>query len=165
MQKLMAIVTLLLFIPALSYALPFNDEMVAVQMRAGSIMKPKVTGSVALGSLKNRLESKEEAQSLVNPLKGDPISTANGKTLFFKNCYACHGDITRSPVVAGPVGKKMILKAPPDISSGDFKNRTDGDIYSTMYLGFGLMPRLGYKLSPTEKWDIINFIRQVQATK
>jgi len=147
------------------HALPFNDDMVDVQLRAGSSMRPKSPNSVPLGSLADRLDSKEEAKNWENPLKGDAISTENGRVLFSSNCAACHGDISKTPYEPGLVGKKLILKQPPDISTGDYKNRTDGDLYSTIYLGFGLMPRVGYKLSSTEKWDIVNYIRKVQSTK
>ncbi|MBX7137941.1 MAG: c-type cytochrome [Oligoflexia bacterium] len=146
-------------------ALPFNDDMVDVQPRAGSIMKPKPLGSIPRGSLSYTLQSREEALALNNPVAADERSIANGRRLFNMHCYTCHGDISKPTVVPGPSGAKFEFKKPPDISSGDFKTRTDGGIFATMYFGQGLMPRLGWKLSPQEKWDIINYLRKVQSTK
>jgi mono/diheme cytochrome c family protein len=146
-------------------ALPFNDDMVTGQYRTGSIMRPKVGSTVPLGSLAWRLNNHDEAEQLKNPLAGDVVSEKNGERLFSAHCYTCHGDITKNPTQPGPAGSQFLYKKPPDISTGEYKGRTDGSIYATIRLGRGLMPALGTKLSPTEHWDIINYVRKIQKTK
>ena len=154
----------LALIPLSAGALPFNDDMVSVQMRAGSIMRPKALGSVAKGTAVNHLEKKEDALSLVNPIKDDPISSANGRRLFMVNCSPCHGDIAQKPYKPGAVAAKFM--APPDITSDFYKQKEDGYLYGTIHFGgLAMMPPLGWKLSPTEHWDIINYIRKLQNTK
>ena len=146
-------------------ALPFNDDMVATQMRTGSIMKPKSPNSIPVGSLNMRISSAQEAESmgLSNPKQSNPDAIANGKRLFSVNCGPCHGDISQKDWQPGLAGQKFELKPPPNIGTGDFKNRSDASIFSTVHLGFGLMPRIGWKLSADERWDVISYIRSVQA--
>lgn len=43
-----------------------------------------------------------------------------------------------------------------------YKARTDGSIYATIHFGIRLMPGHGWKLSPTEHWDIVNYVRSAQ---
>jgi hypothetical protein len=40
--------------------------------------------------------------------------------------------------------------------------KTDGHYYGVLQFGFGLMPAIGWKMSPSEHWNIISYVRQVQ---
>lgn len=137
-------------------------------------MRGAPLGSVAVGSLARRMESKQEVMSWPNPSKDDSLSAVRGKRLFFVNCSPCHGDITQTPFTLGVAGKKIqeqVGLGPPDITGvdptrqKDYRAVSDGDIFGTIHFGFGLMPGLGWKLSTQEHWDIVNFIRSVQAAK
>ena len=145
-------------------ALPFNDDMVDIQPRTGAIMKPKAANSVAKGSLAYRVENKQEAEKLTNPLKGDKFSAKSGKRLFRVNCYPCHGDIESPSYKPGPVAAKFM--PPPDITNEYYEGKSDGYIYGVIHFGgLAVMPALGWKMSPTEHWDIINYLRSVQKAK
>lgn len=151
-------------IPGEVSALPFNDDMVAVQKRTGVMMRQKVDGTVPFGMAAYDVLTREDAEKLDNPLKGDKASTANGKRLFNVNCAPCHGDISKTPVVLGVVGQKALQK-PPVLTDDAYKTRTDGNIYGTIHFGIRLMPGHGWKLSPTEHWDIINYVRSQQGVQ
>lgn len=149
---------------SLAYALPFNDDMVNNQLKTGQIMRPKPDGSIAVGSLQYHVASKPEAEKLENPIKADNVSVRKGERLFRINCFPCHGDITTKEYKGGPVASKFVM--PPDITGDAYKQKTDGYIYSTIHFGgLAIMPALGWKLSPREHWDIINYIRKVQSSK
>lgn len=147
-------------------ALPFNDDMVNSPVLTGKIMRPAPDGSISVGSLGSHLASREEALKLSNPIKGDKTSTLNGKRLFQVNCTPCHGDIESNPYVPGPVAKFL---PGPNLSAAMYhdkaEGRTDGSIFGTIHFGSisGLMPAVGWKLSRTEHWDVVNYIRSVQA--
>lgn len=146
-------------------ALPFNDDMVDIQKRTGAIMRQKVPGTVPVGSSAYYLAKKADAENLTNPLKDDPNSVASGQRLWMINCSPCHGDISKKPYTAGYVASKLPL-VPPDPTGDAYKSRTDGFFYGTIHFGgAALMPPLGWKLSPNEHWDIINYIRSEQGTK
>jgi mono/diheme cytochrome c family protein len=145
-------------------ALPFNDDMVNVQKRTGTIMRQKAPGTVAIGMSEYYVPSREEAEKMTNPVKADATSLANGKRLFAVNCLPCHGDISKKPYAPGAVGKKT-LQTPPDLTLDTYKTRTDGSIFATIHFGIRLMPGHGWKLSPTDHWDIVNYIRNQQGIK
>jgi mono/diheme cytochrome c family protein len=145
-------------------ALPFNDDMVNVQKRTGTIMRQKAPGTVAIGMSEYYVPSREEAEKMTNPVKADAASLANGKRLFAVNCLPCHGDISKKPYAPGAVGKKT-LQTPPDLTLDTYKTRTDGSIFATIHFGIRLMPGHGWKLTPTDHWDIVNYIRNQQGIK
>ena len=153
-----------------SRALPFNDDMVMNNMKTGRLMRQQPADSVAVGAAESRVTTREEALKLTNPIKGDENSALNGRRLFMVNCSPCHGDIGATPYKPGKVallpGPNLTLDAyresPRSAASGG--GRSDGSIYGTIHFGSiaTLMPAVGWKLSPTEHWDIINYIRKVQ---
>lgn len=148
-------------------ALPFNDDMFDVQMRPGSTSRGKPKGSVPIGSLESRVTSKEEALTFKNPVKPTPKSIRNGARLFTVNCSPCHGDISAKPTTKGSVAVlSPIFAASPDISDKFYKEKPDGHFYGIIHFGgMAFMPAYGFKLSPDEHWDIINYIRKVQNSK
>ena len=156
-------------------ALPFNDDMVNVQKRTGVMMRQKAPGSVAIGQSEytlelanpnNPVEREKLAASLTNPHAGDPVSKDNGKRLYAVNCLPCHGDISKQPVqpgVVGQIAQASNTQMPPNLTSEAYKDRSAGSIYTTIHFGIRLMPGHGWKLSPTEKWDIVNYVQSYQA--
>jgi len=158
-----------LLIPALAFGLPFNKDMVDVQMRAGSTTRPSVPGTVALGSLSYRVESKAETEGMTNPIARDEASVQRGKRLFEVNCTPCHGWYTnggnvKPPVAKGVAGENGYMGLPaPDITVDMYKQRTDGFFYGTIHFGgMAIMPAYGWKLSPHEHWDLVNYVRHIQ---
>lgn len=148
-------------------ALPFNNDMFDVQLRPGSTTRGKPNGSVPIGSLEYRVTSKEEALNLKNTVKSTARSIRNGARLFTVNCAPCHGDISAKPYVRGPVSNAAaVFAAVPDISEKFYKDKPDGHFYGIIHFGgMAFMPAYGWKLSPNEHWDIVNYIRKVQNSK
>lgn len=154
-------------------ALPFNDDMVQsrnsegrnMYFATGQIMREKPGDTVAVGSLEYQVHDKDEAAKLLNPKKDDSISWKYGKRLFQVNCSPCHGNIEAKTYSPGPVAQKFV--SPPDITGEPYRTqRSDGYIYGVIQFGgMAVMPALGWKLSPAEHWDIINYVRHVQSEK
>jgi len=90
-----------------------------------------------------------------NPNTPGKESVARGKTLFDINCAMCHG---RSSTERGRVGQRLSPPAPvlePDL----VRTRSDSHIFKAITFGFGRMPPFRDKLSPPERWDLVNFVR------
>ena len=95
------------------------------------------------------------AISVKNPVKSDAVSIKDGKTLYIKNCQSCHGDSGKGD---GTKAKNL------DISCGDFstaatKKMSDGELYWKITEGRKPMPTFGKKLTDTERWSIVNYVR------
>ncbi|MCB0335078.1 MAG: c-type cytochrome [Bdellovibrionales bacterium] len=149
-----------------AYSLPFNDDMVNGQLKTGQVMRAKPEHSIPVGGAEYQF-TKEEAEQMQNPVATSEESVARGKRLFSANCHACHGFPVKEgykPNVAGAfMGAPNLsdpgFHAPAEGAEG---GRTDGQIFRVVHFGNVLMPRVGWKLSQTETWDIVNYVRSTQ---
>jgi len=92
---------------------------------------------------------------LRNPVPPSPTSLEQGKVLFAINCALCHG---QTPAAPGPVGSKF-KPPPPGLDHELLKQRSDAHIFTAITLGFGRMPPFQDKLTPLERWHLLNFLR------
>lgn len=156
-------------IPAMVSALPFNDDMANTQaIRTGQMARAKPEGIVPVGGHQQTAATYQDALTLTNPnKKGDVAAIKNGKRLYSVNCTPCHGyptDTGAEPSVA--VKTQKMLMGGPDLGTDAYAVRPDGLFYATIHFGgMAIMPRVGYKLSPKETWDIVSYIRSLQETR
>jgi mono/diheme cytochrome c family protein len=101
----------------------------------------------------------EEARAVPSPIENTPEALAAGGVLFKKHCVMCHGETAKGD---GPATKFM-KPAPPDISTGEAKARmTDGEIFYKITTGKRPMPQMDKKLSETERWQVVLYVRSLQ---
>ena len=135
--------------PLLMAAL-WMDKQPSYKAYEAPVLTPPV-GSVPISG-KEIVPSGAEPQ---NPVPPTAASLAQGKTLFEINCAMCHGQTSAQ---GGPVGQKL-KPPPPGPDPGLVKSRRDSHIFKAITLGFGRMPPFRDKLSPRERWDLVNFLR------
>jgi len=90
-----------------------------------------------------------------NPVAPTATSLEQGKLLFAINCALCHGETSTRP---GPVGSKF-KPPPPGLDHELLKLRSDAHIFTAITQGFGRMPPFRDKLTPVERWHLVNFLR------
>jgi len=141
-------------------ALPFNQDMVGGQPVTGQVMRPKAPNTVPLGAAADFVPSREEALTWQNPIKGDRMSTLNGQRLFQVNCSPCHGAYKDGEHTPGAVSNVM---PGVNLSLDMYKVKPDGHFFGYIHFGgMAIMPAYGWKLSTTEHWDIVNYVRHIQ---
>ncbi len=96
-----------------------------------------------------------QGSELTNPVPATAESLAAGKALFETNCVICHGQTSAE---RGPVGKKLV-PPPPGLDHDMVLGLSDATIFKAITFGFGRMPVFQDKLSPRERWDLVNFLR------
>ncbi len=99
--------------------------------------------------------SGREQPAASNPVRQTPDSVARGADLFRINCVICHGQSSARP---GPVGSKL-KPPPPGLGHDMVQGVTDAAIFKAVTEGFGRMPPFRDKLTPLERWDLVNFVR------
>jgi copper transport protein len=96
--------------------------------------------------------------NLVNPIPPNAASLAEGKTLYQQNCLACHGTAGKGD---GPVGLTLNPR-PADLSYHTQPGvHSDGQLFDWITNGFpgSAMPAFSQKLSDTQRWNLVNYIR------
>ncbi len=96
-----------------------------------------------------------QESDLKNPVEPTEASLSQGKALFEINCAMCHGQTSAE---RGPVGKKLV-PPPPGLDAAMVKGLSDAVIFKAITFGFGRMPVFQQKLTPEERWHLVNFLR------
>ncbi len=106
----------------------------------------------------------EEYASLTQPMPGDPASIERGAELYQSYCASCHGETGMGD---GPAGAS--LTPPPSPLARTAPKLSDGYLYWRIAeggLAFGTsMPSFGTALTEQDIWDIINFLRTMEAAE
>lgn len=102
------------------------------------------------------VKDRDAAEKLPNPVAADEKSVAMGGKLFAIYCVPCHG---KSGTGDGYVGEKLVLR-PFDLTSDRLAGLPDGHIFGMMTFGGAIMPVYANDLSPTERWDVVNYVRK-----
>jgi len=103
-----------------------------------------------------------EAKKLKNAVASSPASIAAGKATFQKNCRFCHGADAKGNGPMAPEGTH-----PSDLTDDKWdRGSTDGELFAVIRDGAG--PKFdmkGYKSKMTEQemWNVVNYIRSLQA--
>jgi mono/diheme cytochrome c family protein len=101
-----------------------------------------------------------EAAKLKNPVAASAESLAAGETLYRRRCAGCHGVDAKGgpPKDAGDPVAANLIDDKWDHGS------TDGEIFTIVREGIGpdyRMEPFGDRLSDTDTWNIINYVRSL----
>ena len=97
-----------------------------------------------------------------NPTTADEASLTRGQELFVINCRMCHGQTGEG---TGPIAPFLANK-PANLTSDVVQSKSDGSIFLTITNGItGKMPPLNENLTVPERWDVVNFVRTLKASK
>jgi mono/diheme cytochrome c family protein len=154
----------------------------------GRTLQAPVAGTIARGSLPLYFEAtKEDAiragNELRNPyeLKNDIEAATNadddalavqaeeaqqrlgqsvqrGGDVYRVYCVCCHGP---SGAGDGPVPKRG-FPPPPSLLTGNSLQMKDGQMFHLLSYGQGSMASFAGQLSPEQRWDAINYVRNLQ---
>jgi mono/diheme cytochrome c family protein len=99
-----------------------------------------------------------EAAKRANPVKLSSASIADGKHLYESQCLMCHG---KDGDGKGELAVDMKLNLRDFRDSATFKDSTDGELFYVITKGKGDMPGSEDRLSETQRWNLINYIRSL----
>jgi mono/diheme cytochrome c family protein len=118
-----------------------------------------------------RVVQNPEAAKLQNPVASTPESLAAGKRAYDTNCAACHGNMAQGAAKAGIVISIIAEqggKPPSDLVDDQWDHgSTDGEIFTVIKRGIPPTMMAGWegRLSDTEIWSIVNYLRALAANK
>ncbi len=101
----------------------------------------------------------EESEKLLqNPYPASADMIAKGKTMYDTYCTVCHG-----PDAKGDGQITDLFPRPPDLTIDVYNKRGDGYFFHRItFGGVALMPAYGYAITPSERWQIVHYLRTLQ---
>jgi mono/diheme cytochrome c family protein len=90
-----------------------------------------------------------------NPVAINESSLAAGQKIYLKRCVACHGKTGNGD---GPDAVDLGIH-PAKLSDPGLREQTDGELFWKITVGKKPMPNYGTRLSPTDRWNVINYLR------
>ena len=90
-----------------------------------------------------------------NPVPANESSRTAGRKIYLKRCAACHGKTGNGN---GPDAVDLGIH-PAKFSDPTLREESDGALYWKISVGKKPMPDYAGRLSPTDRWNVINFLR------
>jgi hypothetical protein len=154
------------YFPDMFYSTAYETFTGNPNFKDGMTMRVPVPGTVPRGYTPFNYtidpESRKRAGiELVNPVDPTPESIMKGKKVYSIFCQGCHG-------ISGE-GNGQLFKSglypmqPRDLTDKVSVDLKDGEIFHTITLGFGSMGAHGSQIGAEDRWQIINYIRSLQA--
>jgi len=122
-------------------------------------MRDYIPGTMPRDGYVYEYKSPEEADAnLKNPYAGDMSVFERGKNRFEAFCAPCHssnGQDTTEVVKKG-------MQKPPNLAAAQAKNYSDARLFHIISAGQNVMPGYADKLTPDDRWKIVNYVRELQ---
>jgi mono/diheme cytochrome c family protein len=101
-----------------------------------------------------------EAAKIKNPVAGTPDSIAAGRRMYRRMCERCHGTTGKGDAVT--TGAQ-----PQDLTDATWEyGATDGEIFAVIRDGVSIdMEGYAGRISDTDIWNIVNFLRSLAVQK
>jgi mono/diheme cytochrome c family protein len=103
-----------------------------------------------------------DAVHLVNPVKPNAESIAQGKKYYGYDCAMCHGNNGDGKGDVA-IDEKLTLADFGDPAT--LRNKTDGELFYIIKNGHGHMPPEGDRLKAPDLWNLVNYIRSLSNKK
>ena len=107
------------------------------------------------GSMSGKWVSPALSAAKKNPIAPSQTSLAAGQKIYLKRCAACHGKTGNGD---GPDAADLGIH-PAKLSDPVIREETDGALFWKITVGKKPMPNYGTRLSPTDRWNVINYLR------
>jgi mono/diheme cytochrome c family protein len=106
-------------------------------------------------SMSNKWLSPAPSAAKKNPIAPMQDSIAAGQKIYLKTCALCHG---KSGDADGPAVIELNIH-PAKLSDPKLATESDGSLFWKITTGKKPMPAFGKRLSETDRWHLVNYIR------
>jgi mono/diheme cytochrome c family protein len=90
-----------------------------------------------------------------NPVAATESSLAAGQKIYSKTCAKCHG---KTGDADGPAVIELNIH-PAKLSDPKLATESDGSLFWKITTGKKPMPAYGKRLSETDRWNLVNYVR------
>jgi len=104
----------------------------------------------------------EYTKGLKNPFAGNTAATAEGKVIYGQMCVLCHGITGKGN---GEAGLSLEKKPTNFLALKNLADETDGEIFWKITVGKPPMSSYDELLTEDQRWQLVNYIRQLNTKK
>jgi mono/diheme cytochrome c family protein len=115
------------------------------------------SSTVAADSLAEKWLSPAPSAAKKNPVASTQNSIAAGQKIYSKTCMMCHG---KTGDADGPAVIELRIH-PAKLSDPQLNTESDGALFWKITTGKKPMPAYGKRLSDTDRWNLVNYIRSL----
>jgi len=112
-------------------------------------------GASGADSISGKWLSPTQSAAKKNPIAPTQNSIAAGQKIYSKTCMMCHG---KSGDADGPAVIELNIH-PAKLSDPQLGTESDGSLFWKITTGKKPMPTYGKRLSETDRWNLVNYIR------
>lgn len=116
-----------------------------------------IRDAAAGDSMSGKWLSPEASALKENPIAPTQDSIAAGQKIYSKTCFLCHG---KSGDADGPAVIELNIH-PARLSNPQLDTEPDGSLFWKITTGKKPMPAYGKRLSETDRWNLVNYIRTI----
>jgi hypothetical protein len=154
------------YFPDMAYSKAYETYAPNPNFPDGKTLQSPVEGTVSRDEIiypyKKTDADLRKAAKMKNPFLPDTDNIVRGKTVYQNICMQCHG------VNADGKGHLFVSGKypypPANLTSQKVINRTDGEIYHIITVGFGIMQPHDIIVRPNDRWKVILYVRTLQKT-
>ena len=114
-----------------------------------------VDSAAAADSKSDKWLSPAPSAAKKNPIASTQESIAAGQKIYSKTCAMCHG---KTGDADGPAVIELNIH-PAKLSDPKLATESDGSLFWKITTGKKPMPAYGKRLSETDRWHLVNYIR------
>jgi mono/diheme cytochrome c family protein len=111
--------------------------------------------AAAADSMSDKWLSPASSTARKNPIASTQQSIAAGQKIYSKTCAMCHG---KTGDADGPAVIELNIH-PAKLSDPQLATESDGSLFWKITTGKKPMPAYGKRLSETDRWHLVNYIR------
>ena len=112
-------------------------------------------GTTETGSTSEKWVAPAAEAQKKNPVPVNDSSIALGQKIYLQRCAGCHGKTGKGD---GPDAADLGIH-PAKLSDAAVQEQTDGALFWKVTVGKKPMPNYRTRLSPTDRWNVINYLR------
>ena len=129
--------------------------VVLIAIVAVSIFSYRYESAAAADSKSEKWLSPAPSAAKKNPISATQDSIGAGQKIYSKTCVMCHG---KTGDADGPAVIELNIH-PAKLSDPHLATESDGSLFWKITTGKKPMPAYGKRLSETDRWNLINYVR------
>ena len=152
------------YMPDMAYSKAYETYAPNPNFKDGKTLQTPVEGTISREGeyypYKKTDADMKKAASLKNPIVPNDENLARGGVVYNNICLQCHGEKADGNGHLYKSGKYPMH--PANLINPKIINLSDGEMFHTITVGFGVMPAHGIIVRPDDRWKIILYIRGLQ---